>query len=600
MLRTLLRSAAALAGLITWVTVVALPVPADAETTDGTLTVIVNRDVDENGIYDGTIDRPQPGIELAVTDAGGASVLGVTDSDGTFVLPATSRLKGGRYFVVAEIPAALSDLAPVPGSSTFQPLSTTVDVTSENQTVRMGVAAGRTSTETPRADDPTRVSRSSNRAEVARFAIGDMVWRDDNRSGVQDTGESPASRISIQLLNVEGEVVNSTVSSPSGRYLFDNLQAGTYSVRFAGVPEEFRLTPSGVGGQRGTDSDPDYSGVTPPFTLGVGEPNVRPTTAADGVVAAYINSTIDAGITPLRYAVGDRVWLDLNGDGVQQPDEPAASATVSLLTVAGNVVATTNTDATGHYQFTHLRGGRYRLQFTDLPAHHALTGRAAAADPALDSDPDPTTGLTPVFVLVQGAPNLVPAVEASASSIDFENRTLNAGLVTRYSIGDRVWLDNNGDGLLGPGDSGVAGVTVQLLGSDSPQVLATEVTSPTGQYSFDELPAGTYRLRFSKVPHGLMFTGRNVGDNPAIDSDVDQAGETAIFTLGSEGPADASIDAGLTSPANYPRASGSSGPPVDAARSPAGDIARPLAIVGLALAVASTSCLLVSRRRHKV
>ena len=597
MLRTLLRSAVALAGLITWVTVVALPVTADAETTDGTLTVIVNRDVDGNGIYDGTIDRPQPGIEIAVTDAGGVRVQGVTDSDGAFVLDATSRLKGGRYFVVAEIPAALSDLAPVPESSTFQPLSTTVDVTSEDQTVRMGVA-GRTSTESPRSDEATSVSRSSNRPDVARFAIGDVVWRDDNRSGVQDTGESPASRISIQLLNVEGEVVDSTVSSPSGRYVFDNLQAGTYSVRFAGVPEEFRLTPASAGGQRGTDSDPDYSGVTPPFTLGVGEPNVRPTTAADGVVAAYINSTIDAGITPLRYAVGDRVWLDLNSDGVQQPDEPNASATVSLLTVAGNVVAITNTDATGHYQFTHLRGGRYRLQFTELPAHHALTGRAAGTDPALDSDADPATGLTPVFVLAQGAPNLVPAVEASDSSIDFENRTLNAGLVTRYSAGERVWLDNSGDGVLGPGDSGVAGVTVQLLGSDA-QVLATEVTSPTGRYSFDDLPAGTYRIRFSKLPHGLMFTSPNVGDNPAIDSDVDQAGETAAFTLGSESPADLSIDAGLTSPANYRRAPDSSGPPVDAARSSAGGVARHIAIVGLALAVASTSCLLVSRRRRR-
>jgi hypothetical protein len=598
-LRTLLRSAAALAGLITWVTVVAMPVPADAETTDGTLTVIVNRDHDRNGSYDGTIDRPQPGIEIAVTDASGFRVQGFTDSDGSFVLDATTKLKGGRYFVVAEIPAALSDLAPVPGSSTFQPLSTTVDVTSEDQTVRMGVAAGRTSTESPRADEPTRVSRSSNRPEVARFAIGDMVWRDDNRSGVQDTGESPASRISIQLLNIEGEIAASTVSSPSGRYVFDNLQAGTYSVRFAGVPEEFRLTPTGTGGQRGTDSDPDYSGVTPPFTLGAGEPNVRPTTAADGVGAAYINSTIDAGITPLRYAVGDRVWLDLNSDGIQQPDEPAASATVSLLTVAGNVVATTNTDATGHYQFTQLRGGRYRLQFTDLPAHHALTGRAAGTDPALDSDPDPVTGLTPVFVLTQGAPNLVPAVEASSSSIDFENRTLNAGLVTRYSIGDRVWLDNNGDGLLDPGDSGVAGVTVQLLGSEA-QVLATEVTSPTGRYSFDELPAGTYRIRFSKVPQGLMFTSPNVGDNSAVDSDVDQTGETAVFTLGSESPADPSIDAGLTSPANYPPAPGASGPPVDAARSPAGGVGRQIAMVGLVLAVASTSCLLVSGRRHKV
>jgi hypothetical protein len=191
------------------VTVVALPVPADAETTDGTLTVIVNCDFDANGIYDGTIDRPQPGIEIAVTDASGAHVAGVTDREGTFVLDATSKLKGGRYFVVAEIPAALSDLAPVSESSSFQPLSTAVDVTSEDQTVRMGVAAGRTSSEAPRSDEARRVSRSSDRAEVARFAIGDLVWRDDNRSGVQDTGESPASRISVQLLNVEGEVITS-------------------------------------------------------------------------------------------------------------------------------------------------------------------------------------------------------------------------------------------------------------------------------------------------------------------------------------------------------------------------------------------------------
>jgi len=316
------------------------------------------------------------------------------------------------------------------------------------------------------------------------------------------------------------------------------------------------------------------------------------------VSAAYINPTIDAGITPLRYAVGDRVWLDLNSDGVQQPDEPAAAATVSLRTVTGTVVAITTTDATGHYQFTNLRGGRYRLQFTHLPAHHTLTGRAAGMDSALDSDPDPATGLTTVFALAQGAPNLIPVTGVNAASIDFENRTLNAGLVTRYSIGARVWLDNNGDGVLAPGDGGVAGVTVQLLGSDS-QVLATEVTSPTGEYSFADLPAGTYRIRFGKVPRGLMFTCQDAGDNPVIDSDVDQAGETAVFTLGADRPPDLSIDAGLTSPANYRGAPGSSGPPVRAARS-AGGVAGQIAIVGIALAMASTSCLLIARRRRKV
>jgi hypothetical protein len=215
----------------------------------------------------------------------------------------------------------------------------------------MGVSVGRTATEPPQSQ-PTTVSRGSDRPELARFAVGDLVWRDDNRSGIQDPSESGASGISVQLLNADGEVVTSTVSGPSGHYLFDNLAAGTYSVRFAGIPADFRLTPTDVGDQRAVDSDPDYSGATPPFTLGVGEPNVRPATAADEVAAAYINTTIDAGITPLRYAVGDRVWFDLNSDGIQQPDEPAGSATVSLLTEAGNVVATATTDATGHYEFS--------------------------------------------------------------------------------------------------------------------------------------------------------------------------------------------------------------------------------------------------------
>jgi SdrD B-like domain len=596
-LRSLLRPAAALAGLITWAVVVALPVPAAAEATDGTLTVIVNRDVDGNGNYDGTVDQPQPGIEIAVTDASGFRVKGVTERDGTFVLDATSKLEGGRYFVVAEIPPALSDLTPVPESDTFQPLSTTVDLTSDDQTVRMGVAAGRTSTEAPEPE-PTTVSRSWNRPEVARFAVGDSIWRDDNRSGVQDPGESPASRVSVQLLNNDGEVVASTVSDSSGRYLFDNLQAGTYSVRFAGVPEDFRLTPAAAGDQHAADSDPDYSGITPPFTLGVGELNVRPTTATDGVAAAYINPTIDAGITPLRYAVGDRVWLDQNSDGIQQSDEPAASATVSLLSVAGNVVATTTTDATGRYQFSNLRGGQYRLQFTQLPPHWTFTGRAAGTDSALDSDPDPVTGLTPVFKLAQGAPNLVPITDANASSIDFENRTLNAGLVTRYSIGDRVWLDKNGDGVLGPEDKGVSGVTVELLGS-GPHVLATEVTSKTGRYTFDHLPEGNYQIRFSKVPHGLVFTSQDAGDDPAIDSDVNQDGMTAVFALRSERAAGSNIDAGLTEPANYRGASGSNRPAVDAALSTTGGLGPQLPILGVALAaVVGVGYLLVARRRR--
>jgi SdrD B-like domain len=449
----------------------------------------------------------------------------------------------------------------------------------------------------PEGSAVSRGFEGSDRPGLAGFAVGDLVWRDDNRSGVQDPGESPAAQISVQLLNVDGEVVDSTVTGPAGRYLFDNLPAGTYSIRFAGVPQEFRLTPTAVGDQRMVDSDPDYSGMTPPFTLGAGEPNIRPSTAADGVNAAYINPTIDAGITPLRYAVGSRVWQDLNSDGIEQTDEPGGSATVSLLTEAGNVVATTTTDATGRNEFSNLRSGRYRLQFTGVPAHRRLTQRAVGANPALDSDPDPATGRTPVFKLTQGTPNLVPVSDANASSSDFVNQTIGAGLVGVYSVGDTVWRDLNGNGVLDAGDPGVAGIGVELV-ADGSSVIASTVTSETGHYLFDNLPAGSYKITFSKLPPGLVFTCRTAGENIAVDSDADPSGLTALFTLGDENPADTSIDAGLTTRGNYHAAPVRNKVPIEAALSTAGGVAPQIPLAGAALAVVGASCLLVAWRRR--
>ena len=464
--------------------------------------------------------------------------------------------------------------------------------------VGLPLAASAEPTEGP-TPPPSTVSRGLgglDRPQLGGFAVGDFVWRDDNRSGVQDSGESPAAQISVQLLNVDGQVVHSTVSGPSGRYLFDNLPAGTYSIRFAGVPQEFRLTPTAVGDQRIVDSDPDYSGMTPPFTLGATEANVRPATPADAVIAEYINPTIDAGITPLRYAVASRVWQDLNGDGIQQTDEPAGSATVSLLTEADNVVATTATDAAGRYEFSNLRSGRYRLQFAGLPAHRGLTRRAAGANPALDSDPDPATGRTPLFRLAQGTPNLVPVSDTEASSTDFEDQTISAGLVGAYSVGDTVWRDGNGNGVRDMGESGIAGVVVELLADDS-SVTAKTVSSETGHYLFDDLLAGSYKIKFSKLPDGLVFTCQVPGENAAVDSDVNTTGMTAVFTLGDKNPDDTTIDAGLTTRGNYHPVPASDKVPIEPALSTTGGIASQIPLAAAALALAGAICLLVAGRR---
>jgi hypothetical protein len=55
--------------------------------------------------------------------------------------------------------------------------------------------------------------------------------------------------------------------------------------------------------------------------------------------------------------IGDRVWRDLDGDGIQDPGESGiAGVTVRLYDADGNLVATQVTDANGQYRFTSADG----------------------------------------------------------------------------------------------------------------------------------------------------------------------------------------------------------------------------------------------------
>ncbi|MFY7886366.1 MAG: SdrD B-like domain-containing protein, partial [Dolichospermum sp.] len=55
--------------------------------------------------------------------------------------------------------------------------------------------------------------------------------------------------------------------------------------------------------------------------------------------------------------IGNRVWLDTNGDGIQDAGEAAISGvTVQLLNSVGTVIATATTDANGNYYFSSASG----------------------------------------------------------------------------------------------------------------------------------------------------------------------------------------------------------------------------------------------------
>jgi uncharacterized repeat protein (TIGR01451 family) len=86
--------------------------------------------------------------------------------------------------------------------------------------------------------------------------------------------------------------------------------------------------------------------------------------------------------------------------GVQAPSDPAAANVPVQLLQNGAVIATTTTDAQGIYHFTGLAPGAYSVKF--IPPNGAVfTAPHQGGNPALDSDPDPATGIA-AFSLTSG------------------------------------------------------------------------------------------------------------------------------------------------------------------------------------------------------
>lgn len=87
--------------------------------------------------------------------------------------------------------------------------------------------------------------------------------------------------------------------------------------------------------------------------------------------------------------IGDRVWMDMNRNGCQDPTEfGQADVTVTLTgttTSGASVNLTTTTANNGHYQFDNLQPGTYQVSFT-LPAGMAFSPANACSDDFTDSD----------------------------------------------------------------------------------------------------------------------------------------------------------------------------------------------------------------------
>jgi hypothetical protein len=107
-------------------------------------------------------------------------------------------------------------------------------------------------------------------------------------------------------------------------------------------------------------------------------------------------------------SIGDFVWNDTNGDGIQNTGEVGIEGVfITLAGTAndGDALKLTNiTDNAGFYLFENLKPGAYNLSFT-TPAGFENTKINQGGNDAIDSDVDPKTGFTPIEILLSGEDN---------------------------------------------------------------------------------------------------------------------------------------------------------------------------------------------------
>ncbi|WP_235299793.1 SdrD B-like domain-containing protein, partial [Portibacter marinus] len=465
--------------------------------------------LDEDG--DGVQDDGEEGVEGVTVN--------LKDENGN-VIASTTTGSDGSYEFTGLTPGDYSVQFVLPANNTFSPLNASGDEANDSDAdPSMG---GMTEVVTLTS------GQTNNDLDAGLYtpaSIGDFVWLDTDADGVQDAGEEGIEGVAVNLKDENGDVIASTTTEADGSYEFTGLAPGDYSVQFV-LPAGSEYSPLNASGNEATDSDADpaMAGMTEVVTLASGE----------------TNDDLDAGLYEPA-SIGDYVWLDADADGIQDDgEEGIGGVTVSLTDengnpvedVDGNVVAAVQTNGSGFYEFTNLVPGDYIVVF-ETPEGLQSSPSNQGGDDSKDSDADETTGESPVVNLESGE----------------NDPTIDAGFYAPASIGDFVFLDDNGNGIQDPGEIAVANVTVNLK-DENGNTISTTSTNGVGKYEFTGLTPGTYSVQFV-LPLGRVFSPVNQGGNEANDSDADPSmgGMTEVVTLTS-GQTNNDLDAGLYTPAS--------------------------------------------------
>lgn len=301
-----------------------------------------------------------------------------------------------------------------------------------------------------------------------------------------------------------------------------------------------------------------------------------------GVVERTAVGASDVFVSLLS-AAGDLQWAQSFGGTSADVGYGVVAGADGSVYATGKVVGTVDFDARGG-EYSIAGGGGQDVFLTRLLPPQSPSGLSLAQDRVLEQQPvntivgDLVTANPPgesfVFELVSGTGDqdngsfaisggavvtqavLDHSVQQSYSirvratdslGLSFEQplTITTVDLSQAGSIGNRVWHDQNGNGIQDVGETGVEGVGVEAFSSADGFSRGSTVTDANGNYTISGLlPDLDYEVQF-RPPVGFDFTGADVGGDDSLDSDAGATGRTAAINV-TAGAALVDVDAGLT------------------------------------------------------
>ncbi len=413
----------------------------------GSLAGTVFTDFNNNGLIEGG-DTGIGGaaVMLSGTDVTGApiSLSTMTASDGTYSF---GGLLAGNYTITETQPATRADGIDSVGTSG----GTAGNDVLSNIALNGGIDA-----------------TGYNFGELLPSLSG-TVFIDRDNSATLDNGEPGIGGVSLTLRDVNGNVVGMTTTNPDGSYVFNNIDAGQFTI---------------------TETQPNGYGSSTANVLTVNVPT-------SGLMGQNFGETTSS--------LAGTVYRDVdNSNTLTAPDAGIGGVMITLTGTDANGVAislSTTTAGDGTYQFTGLLAGTYSLSETQ-PA--AYTDGAETAGTA--------GGSTLVNDVISG---IGLGAGTNETGYNFgETLVSNPGT---GAITGTVFVDTNRDMTLTGGEAGVGGVQFTLLDVNG-NLIGLTTTNPDGSYIFNNVPAGS---------------GYSVVENQPIDYGSDTPNTIAGITVAS-------------------------------------------------------------------